>query len=254
MTGLNGKVLIVTGASSGIGNAAARLFARSGASVIATARRQPELKRLLHDTRDYKGSIVPVAGDVTDLSLHESLVQTAAKEFGRLDGAFNNAGSLGSTAPIEETSIESWHETINTNLTSALLAAKTQIPLIRESGGGSIVFTGTFVGYTAAFSGMSAYAASKTGLIGLVKVLAVECAQWRIRVNAIAAGGVDTPMGRESASTPDARTYVEGLHALKRIAQPEEIAASASFLLSDDASFVTGSSMMVDGGISINRG
>ena len=254
MTGLSGKVIIVTGASSGIGNAAARLFAKSGANVIATARRNPELERLRLDIRDCQGSIVPVPGDVTDLSLHESLVHTAVQEFGRLDGAFNNAGTLGSTTPIEETSIESWNETINTNLTSALLAAKTQVPQMRQDGGGSIVFTSTFVGYTAAFAGMSAYAASKAGMIGLVKVLAVECAKSRIRVNAIAAGGVDTPMGRESASTPEARAYVESLHAMKRIAQPEEIAASASFLLSDDASFVTGSTMMVEGGISINRG
>ncbi len=253
MTALNGKVIIVSGASSGIGNAAAHLFAKSGANVIATARRQSQLERLCLDSREYRGSIVAVPGEITDPSLHESLVRAAVREFGRLDGAFNNAGTLGSAAAIEETSVESWHETIDTNLTSALLAAKTQIPQMKTDGGGSIVFTGTFVGHTAAFPGMSAYAASKAGLIGLAKVLAVECAQSRIRVNVIAAGGVDTAMGRKSAPSPDARSQVESLHALKRIAKPGEIAASARFLLSDDASFITGSTMMVEGGVSINR-
>lgn len=254
MTTLDRKVLIVTGASSGIGNAAVRLLTEAGAHVVATARRREKLEKLQDEIEDCGGSIVTVAGDVGDFALHERLVRTAVDKFGRLDGAFNNAGTLGVSSPISETALADWQTTITTNLTGPMLAAKAQVPQLQKHGGGSIVFTGSFVGYTAAFAGMAAYAASKAGLIGLSNVLAVECATSSIRVNTIISGGVDTPMGHESAPTLDAMTFVRNLHALKRIARPEEVAAAAKFLLSDDASFVTGTAMRVDGGVSIYKG
>lgn len=254
MTALNERVIIVTGASSGIGKAAARMFADAGAHVIASARRKEELDRLQEEISDDGGSIKTVAGEIGDIGLHELLVRTAVSEFGRLDGAFNNAGALGVNSPIGEISVSDWQRTLDTNLTGSMLAAKVQVPQMMKNGGGSIVFTGSFVGYTAAFAGMSAYAASKAGLIGLSNVLAVECAASGIRVNTIISGGVDTPMGQESAPTPDAMTGVRNLHALRRIARPVEIAAAAKFLLSKDASFVTGTAMRVDGGVSIHKG
>ena len=116
-----------------------------------------------------------------------------------------------------------------------------------------MIFTSTFVGYTVGFPGLAAYAASKAGLIGLTQALAVEFGAKRIRANAILPGGTDTPMGRLVANTPEAHSFVEGLHALKRIASPDEIAKSALYLASDASSFTTGIALLVDGGVSINR-
>ena len=120
-------------------------------------------------------------------------------------------------------------------------------------GGGSLIFTSTFVGHTVGFPGMAAYAASKAGLIGLVQVIAAEWGAKGIRANAVLPGGTDTAMGQAVADTPDKRRFVEGLHALKRLAAPEEIARSVLYLASDQASFVTGTALLVDGGVSITR-
>ena len=137
-----------------------------------------------------------------------------------------------------------------TNLTSAFYAAKHQIPALRARGGGAIVFTGTFVGHTVGLPGMAAYAASKAGLIGLVEVLAIEHGPENIRVNALLPGGNKTDMARADEGS---RRVVAGSHALKRMAEPEEIAGAALFLVSDLGSFVTGSAMLADGGNSIAK-
>lgn len=120
-------------------------------------------------------------------------------------------------------------------------------------GRGSIIFTSTFVGHTVGFPGMAAYAASKAGLIGMTQVIAAELGPKCVRANALLPGGTDTPMGRSVANTLEVKAFVEGLHALKRPAAPEEVASAALFLASDAASFVTGTAMLVDGGVSINR-
>jgi NAD(P)-dependent dehydrogenase (short-subunit alcohol dehydrogenase family) len=146
-----------------------------------------------------------------------------------------------------------WHDTLDTNLTSSFLAAKYQIPAMLNRGGGSLIFTSTFVGVTAGIPGTAAYAASKAGIIGLTKVLASEYGPKGIRVNAILPGGTDTPMAGEMTSTPEALAFVQGMHALKRIARPDEIAQSVLYLASDASSFTTGSALLVDGGVSINR-
>ena len=251
MFSIQDKVIIVTGASSGIGRAAALLFASQGAHVVASARRSNELALLREQAKSFSGSIVDEPGDVTDEACHVRLVETAVRRFGCLNGAFNNAGTLGTSCPITQMTREDWAVTLDTSLTSAMLAAKAQIPAMRNTGG-SIVFTGSFVGVSKGMPAMSAYAASKAGLVGLVQVLAVEAASAGVRVNTIASGGVDTPMGRAAADTPEAMEFVRGLHALNRIASPEEIARVALFLLSDAASFVTGASISADGGAAIN--
>jgi NAD(P)-dependent dehydrogenase (short-subunit alcohol dehydrogenase family) len=155
--------------------------------------------------------------------------------------------------PVYDLSLSGWRETLDTNLTSAFLGAKYQIPAMIARGGGSIIFTSTFVGHTLGFPGMAAYAASKAGIVGLTRVLAAEFGAKAIRANAILSGGVDTPMGRVVVNTPEARSFVESLHALKRITSPEEIARSALYLASDASSFVTGTAFAVDGGVSITR-
>ncbi len=253
MNVLNEKVAIVTGASSGIGRATALLFAREGAYVIAAGRRQSELDHLVRDVAESGGTAIAAAGDVRDEACAESLVELALREFGGLDIAFNNAGILGEMGPVCERSLAGWHNTLDTNLTSAFLAAKHQVPAMIERGGGSMIFTSTFVGHTVGMPGMAAYAASKAGLIGLTQVLAAELGASGIRVNAILPGGTDTPMGQSFANTPETRAVVESLHALKRIATPQEIARSVLHLASDASSFTTGAAMLVDGGLSISR-
>jgi NAD(P)-dependent dehydrogenase (short-subunit alcohol dehydrogenase family) len=253
MFSLVNKVAIVTGASSGIGRAAAKLFAEAGAAVVVAARRQAELEILIADIEQAGGTAAALAGDVNAESYQVALVELAVGRFGGLDIAFNNAGTLGEMGATPGLSLDGWRDTLNTNLTSAFLAAKYQIPAMLNRGGGSLIFTSTFVGHTAGMPGMAAYAASKAGLIGLTQALAAEFGPQGIRVNALLPGGTDTPMGRVVAHTPEIAAHVANLHALKRIARPEEIARSALYLASDASSFTTGTALLVDGGVSINR-
>ncbi len=253
MNALFGKVAIVTGASSGIGRAASKLFAREGAKVVVGARRERELHTLVEEITQTGGHAVALAGDVKDEAFMKAVVELATSRFGGLDVAFNNAGTLGEMGVTPDVSLLGWDETIRTNLTSAFLGAKYQIPAMLDRGGGSLIFTSTFVGYTIGFPGTAAYAASKAGLIGLTQTLASEFGAKGIRVNALLPGGTDTPMGRIFANTPEALSYVQGLHALRRMASPEEIAKSALYLASDASSFTTGTALLADGGVSVHR-
>ena len=250
---LAGKIAIVTGASSGIGREAALLFAEHGAKLVLVARRIGELERLAQDIRDGDGEAAVVAGDVRDADVAREAVAVATQRFGGLDIAFNNACMTGAQTSIPDMTAESWHEVIDTNLTSAFHAAKHQIPAMLARGGGSLIFTSTFVGHTVGFPGMAAYAAGKAGLIGLMRVIAAEYGPQGIRANALLPGGTDTPMGRAVSNTPEALAFVQGLHALKRLATPREIAQSALYLASDASSFTTGTALLVDGGVSITR-
>ncbi|MBN5385987.1 SDR family oxidoreductase [Serratia ureilytica] len=254
MNALSGKVAVIGGASSGIGRAAALLFARQGAALVLGARRERLLAELVEDIRREGGRALAVAGDVRDEAFAERLTATAVDEFGGLDIAFNNASTLGPLGPSLALSASEWREVLETNLSSAYYSAKYQIPAMQARGAGSVIFTSTFVGHTAAFPGTAAYAASKSGLIGLTQALAVEFGGHGIRVNALLPGGTDTAMGRQMSNTPEALAQVAQLHALKRLAMPEEIAQAALYLASDASSFVTGTAMLVDGGVSIQRG
>lgn len=253
MSALIDKVAIVTGASSGIGYATAKLFAQEGAKVVVAARRQAQLDVLVAEIVASGGSAIALAGDVKEEAYAQALVETALREFGGLDVAYNNAGILGEMGATPDMSLAGWKDTIETNLTSAFLGAKHQIPAMLNRGSGSLIFTSTFVGHTVGFPGMAAYAASKAGLIGLTQALAVEFGPKGIRVNALLPGGTDTPMGRTYADSAETRAFVEGLHALKRMATPQEIARSALYLASEASSFTTGAALLVDGGVSINR-
>lgn len=255
MNAVGDKVAIVTGASSGIGHATALLFAREGAAVVVTGRRQAELDGLVAKIEADGGRAAAVVGDVKDEALAERLVDVAISRFGGLDIAFNNAGATGETAPVAHLTVQGWHDTLDTNLTGAFLGAKYQAPAMIERGGGSIIFTSTFVGHTVGIPGTAAYAASKAGLIGLTKALAVELGTQNVRVNAIVPGGTDTPSNVANApgAPPEVMNFMQGLHALKRMARPEEIAQSVLYLASDSSSFVTGAALLVDGGLSICR-
>ncbi|GGC67701.1 SDR family oxidoreductase [Undibacterium terreum] len=253
MNRLNGKVAIITGASSGIGRATAKLFAQEGAKLVVGARRQAELDSLVAEIVAAGGSAVALAGDVQSDAYAQALVELAVSKFGHLDVAFNNAGTLGEMGPSTSVSAEGFINALNVNLTSGFLGAKHQIAAMRKNGGGSIIFTSTFVGHSFAFPGVAAYAASKSGLIGLTQALAAEFGPQGIRVNAILPGAVDTDMYRDMNDTAESQAFITGLHALKRAAQPEELARSVLYLASDDSSFVTGTASLVDGGASITR-
>ena len=253
MSALSNKVAIITGASSGIGYATSKLFARAGAKVVVAARRQLELDALVEEITEASGYAVALAGDIKDEAFAKALVELAVGRFGGLDVAFNNAGTTGDMGATPDVSLLEWEDTIRTNLTSAFLGAKYQLPAMLDRKSGSLIFTSTFVGYTIGLPGMAAYAASKAGLIGLTQALASEFGPNGIRVNALLPGGTDTPMGRAFVNTPDTLAFVQGLHALKRMALPEEIAKSALYLASDASSFTTGSALLADGGVSIKR-
>lgn len=253
---LKNKVALITGASSGIGYAAAKLFAQEGAKVLVASRREARLEDLVADIKSQGGDAIMLAGDVRDEQHASALVDKAQTELGGLDIAFNNAGIIGAQKPLTDITIEEWRQTLDTNLTAGFLAAKYQVPALRQRQNASLIFTSSFVGHTIGFPGYGDYAASKSGILGLVKVLAAELGPEGVRVNALLPGGTDTPMNVANAGDagPEVLDFINGIHALKRIATPEEIAQAALFLASEQSSFVTGTAMLVDGGVSISKG
>ncbi|WP_435953839.1 SDR family oxidoreductase [Dryocola sp. BD626] len=251
MKRLANKVAIITGASSGIGYATAKLFAEEGAKVVVGARREDELSRLVDEIKAAGGEAVALTGDVSDEAYAKALVVKAVETWGRLDIAFNNAGTLGEPGPSTEVSAEGFANALAVNLTGAFLGAKHQIAEMLKHGGGSVIFTSTFIGYSFAFPGTASYAASKAGLIGLTQALAAEYGPQNIRVNSVLPGAVDTDMYRDMNDTPESQSFIAGLHALKRVARPEELARAVLWLASDESSFVTGTASLVDGGASI---
>lgn len=244
MTLLDGKVALITGASSGIGRAMALMFAQHGAAIVLTARRTALLEEVAKEIRQQGGHAEFVAGDITQAQTHEQLIETATKQFGGLDIAINNAGIVGALKPLAEMSEEEWQATLDTNLTAAFLGARSQIPAMLKRGGGSIVFTSSFVGTSVGLPGMSAYGAAKAALMGLVKGITADYAAKGIRTNALLPGGTDTDIAGDQST----KEWAAGLHAMKRIAKPEEIASAALFLASSMSSFVTGSALFADGG------
>lgn len=241
---LENKVAIITGASSGIGRAAALLFAAQGAAVVVNARDAGRLQAVVDEIEAAGGRASAVAGDIVEDATHVRLVETAQEKFGGLDIAFNNAGSVGPYKPLADVTPQEWHETLSVNLSSAYLGARRQIPAMLRHGGGAIIFTSTFVGTSAGMPNMATYGSAKAGLMGLVKGITADYGALGIRANALLPGAVDTPAAGDQAQ----KEWAAGLHAFKRIAQPEEIARAALFLAGPMASFVAGTALFADGG------
>jgi len=244
MRALEDKVALITGASAGIGRATALMFAEHGASLILNARdasRLEDVARLIR-ARDVSVQVVP--GDAGEPQTHDAIVDIAQRCFGGLDIAINNAGTTGLISPLAELPITEWDHVLRVNLTGAFLGARSQIPLMLKRGGGSIVFISSFVGTSVGLPGMGAYGATKAALMGLVKGIVADYGARGIRPNALLPGGVDTAMAGDETQ----KMWAANLHAMKRIARPEEIASAALFLSSSMASFVTGSALFADGG------
>jgi NAD(P)-dependent dehydrogenase (short-subunit alcohol dehydrogenase family) len=245
---LEGKSILITGAASGIGRAAAALFAGYGAKLTLVDREADALTAVAGDT----GGIA-VAADVTDAAALARAVATAISTHGRLDGAFNNAGVEQAGAamiPLGDYPVADFDRVFGVNARGVLLSMQAELPAMTR--GGAIVNTASVMGWLAA-PGMAAYVASKHAVVGLTRTAALDYAAAGIRVNAILPGAVETPMLTERAfkANPGYAEMATALHPLGRMAQPEEIAEAAAWLLSDKASFVTGHALAVDGGFSV---
>ncbi len=244
---LTDQVAIITGGASGIGNAAVRLFAREGAAVIiADVQREPGTA--LADCLINEGlRACFVFTDVSQDDQVQQLIARAVETFGGVDILFSNAG-VGWAHSALNTRLSDWERVLDINLTGAFLCAKHVIPVMKQRGGGSIVIDASANGLLAE-ADLAAYCASKGGLIALTRSLALDYGPDNIRVNCLCPGYIDTPINAEYFATPGSRERAAQLHALGRVGFPEEVAYAALFLASAEASFITGSVLTVDGGL-----
>lgn len=248
MTGrLQDKVAVITGAGSGIGLASARRFASEGAKVVCVDIDDLAGKAAADDV----GGIFVHADVTADVDV-QAMYATAVETFGGLDIAFNNAGiSPPDDDSILTTEIDAWRRVQEVNLTSVYLCCKYAIPHMQARGGGSIINTASFVAVMGSATSQISYTASKGGVLAMSRELGVQFARERIRVNALCPGPVNTPLLQELFAKDPERAARRLVHIpVGRFAEPEEIAAAVAFLASDDSSFITASSFLVDGGIS----
>ncbi len=239
------KTIIVTGAASGIGRATALAFADEGANVIVADVQEREAIETVKMIDDRGGVGLFVGCDVSKEADVKNMVERTLEKFGRLDGAFNNAGTEGTPAPITECTMENWDKTVNTDLKGVWLSMKHEIPALLKSGGGAIVNCSSIAGLVG-FATIPAYVASKHGVIGLTETAALEYAKEGIRVNAVCPGAIHTPMLERFTQGND--EAMAKMDPMGRIGEPEEIAQTVLFLMSPKASYITGQSLAVDGG------
>jgi NAD(P)-dependent dehydrogenase (short-subunit alcohol dehydrogenase family) len=244
---LDGKVAVITGAASGIGRASARRFAAEGAHVVVADLDKDGGTALAEEI----GGLF-VRADVTDADDVQAMYAAAVERFGGLDVLFNNAGiSPPEDDSILETELDAWRRVQEVNLTSVYLCCKYGIPHLLERGGGAVVNTASFVAVMGAATSQISYTASKGGVLAMSRELGVQFARQGVRVNALCPGPVNTPLLQELFANDPERAARRLVHVpMGRFAEPEEIAAAACFLASDDASFITASTFLVDGGIS----
>ncbi len=245
---LPGKTAIVTGGGSGIGRASALLFAREGASVVVSDWQEESGAAVAREIEADGGAATFIRADVSKEDDVRNLIAAAVDTYGRLDVLFNNAGIEGEmNEPTGEASLDTWNRVIAINLTGVFLGCRYAIPEMLRLGGGSIVNMASVAGLVG-FAGVPAYAASKGGVVQLTRTAALEYATQGIRVNAVCPGIIDTPMVRRAAPDEASLAAFAQLEPMGRLGLAEEVAALALFLASDEASFVTGAIIPVDGG------
>ena len=244
----DGKVALVTGSGAGIGAVTAQAFARAGAAVVVTDVDVDGGQTTVEKIRSDGGQAEFFAADVTDAEAVKALVRFAVDTYGGLHYAHNNAGVLGESARLTDSDDDTWFRTVQINLNAVYLGMKHQIPAILESGGGAIVNTSSYAGLVAVpFA--SAYVASKHGVIGLTKAAAVEFGKKGVRVNAVCPGSARTKLNIERvAGNPAIEKAMTDVSPMKRFVEPEEVAEAVLWLCSENASFVNGHALAVDGG------
>jgi NAD(P)-dependent dehydrogenase (short-subunit alcohol dehydrogenase family) len=247
---LNDKVIVITGAASGIGRAAAKLFAASGARLQLADWDEAGLRETTETVRSAGGIVHCMRVDVSQEEQVVALVKQSIAAYGRLDGAFNNAGVASSPNLLPDITTEEWNRVNGVNATGVFFCMKHQIRAMRTTGGGAIVNTSSANGAVAeAYS--ANYVASKHAAVGLTRAAAAEAAMTGVRVNVILPGFILTPMTSPYLESSEFASYRQTMlerHSIGRFGKPEEVAAVAQFLLSDDSSFVNGAALPVDGG------
>jgi NAD(P)-dependent dehydrogenase (short-subunit alcohol dehydrogenase family) len=244
---MNGRVVLITGALTGIGRATAVAFAKEGSRVLISGRREEEGEKLVAELRNLGAEAEFIRCDVRQEEDLRGLVDETVARFGRLDAAVNCAGTEGIPGPVTEQTAETYAATFDTNVLGTLLSMKHEMRVMLAQGSGSIINVSSTYGHVGA-AGAAVYAASKHAVEGLTKSAALEAATSGVRVNMVAPGPIDTGMLTRFTGTDEKKASLAAAVPLKRVGSPEEIAQTILFLASDKASFITGASYLVDGG------
>lgn len=250
---LAGKVIFVTGAGGGMGRVAAEMFAREGAAVVATDFMTDSLEETVSGVRAAGGEIVGVPGDVSVAEDMARAIAAGVRAFGSINVLYNNAGIMPpEDTSVEETSDDTWRRVLDVNLRGVALCCKYGIPELRKAGGGSIINIASFVAQVGCTVPQDAYTASKGGVISLTRSLAVQYGRDGIRTNALCPGPIETPLLRRLWTSEEERNKRLSRIPLGRFGTPEDIVQAGIFLASDESSWMTGATFLVDGGITIN--
>ncbi len=247
---LEGKAVIVTGASSGMGEAAALAFAREGAQLVLAARREHEGEQVAEAARRLGAKALFVRADVTSEADIQKVVHAAVTSYGRLDIAFNNAGTEGASAPLADQTADNYDRVMTTNVKSVFLSMKHQIRAMLATGGGAIVNNAS-MGASIGFPNLALYIASKHAVMGLTKTAALEYFKQGIRINAVCPGIIDTPFQDRVWGSEEAKQGFAAGTPPGRIGTSAEVADSVLFLASDRASFYSGQGLIIDGGYTV---
>jgi NAD(P)-dependent dehydrogenase (short-subunit alcohol dehydrogenase family) len=247
MSQFAGKVALITGGNAGIGRAAAIEFAKQGAQVVVSGRREKEGHDAIAEIKALGGEAIFIKADVSKASDVKSMIEQTLATFSRLDFAFNNAGVEQALTPLPDQTEETYDQIMDINVKGVWLSLKHEIPAMLKTGGGAIVNNSSVAGLIG-FAMAPVYDASKHAVIGLTKSVALEYAKQHVRINAVAPGAIETRMFRDFASAPEVKQSLESAIPIGRIGQPEEIASTVVWLCSDGASFVTGQTFAIDGG------
>ncbi len=249
MKTLEGKVVIVTGGSSGIGQEVSLELARQGAKVAVSSRREAEGNQTVEQIRAFGGEATFIRCDVTMARDVEALVERTVSTFGRLDGAFNNAGQMVFGPSVVDLPEEDFDRMVSVNLKGIFLSLKYEIPALLRSGGGAIVNCAS-IGAFVSNPGQAAYSATKAGIVGLTRGAALDFGPKGVRVNAVCPGLIRTDMVKDIMANPQVEAYATGLHPVGRVGKVQDVAPMVAFLLSDQAAWTTGQTFIIDGGFS----